>query len=177
MSPLKMIEAHYADRRAKRSGVPLIAHIYDGCEIINRNYPQITDLKSPVSELTNAFCLHPLIQDPEDLESNIHMVLNHLGHGYLPEILLALEYRKLANSYLCRPSTDNYTVDTVSRLLDFYSKDALLLLYADKVQNLSDFLIFHKGTHVRSKELEKYFNTWISALDNRLFCEVENVKN
>lgn len=169
MTPLKMIESFYSDRRAKRSGVPLIAHIYDGSRIIESNYPLIKGLCRSVGELTNAFCLHPLLQDPEELESNIHMVLNHLGQDYLPEILLALEYRKLANSYLCRPSTDHYSIDSVSRLLEFYSKDVALLLYADKVQNMCDFELFHLNAHDRSKELENYFTKWINALDVRLF--------
>ena len=95
--------------------------------------------------------------------------MTQLGDKFFDDIRLAVEYRNLANSYLCKPSTDVYTKDSLRRLLGFYSKDVALLLLADKVQNLSDFKLFHYGYHERSEQLLKYFENWVSVLEETLW--------
>lgn len=39
-----------------------------------------------------------------------------------------------------------------------------VMLCADKIQNYKDFLLYHKNTHPRAKELDEYFNNWFKAL-------------
>lgn len=163
----ELIKKHYANRKAKRTQIPLIAHITDGLELIDTEKHIEGRTDTSLDVLKDAWCLHPLVQDTEELESNIRFLLREYKDK--PEPLeLALEYRELANSYLCREETDNYTDDSLKRLLQFYSWDVKFLLLVDKVQNQSDFLKFHLGKHSRSSELKKYFERWIRVLKEEL---------
>lgn len=38
------------------------------------------------------------------------------------------------------------------------------MLIADKIQNYKDFIIYHRGTHPRSDELDTYFEAWLRVL-------------
>ena len=39
------------------------------------------------------------------------------------------------------------------------------MLIADKIQNRKDFELYHKETHPRSAELDKYFRNWLQKLN------------
>lgn len=164
----ELIKKHYRNRKAKRTQVPLIMHIDDGLKIIDSERILIQEeTNTTISTLKEAWCLHPLVQDTQELETNIRFLLKECKDN--PEPLeLALEYRELANSYLCREETDNYTDETLKRLIQFYSWDVKFLLLVDKIQNQADFLKFHLGKHPRTEELQEYFERWIRVLEEDL---------
>lgn len=153
---LEEINQYYGYRCAKRSGVPLINHINEGIAILQAF--------NCSEKLQAAFALHPITQN-EDLE------LFKWKHKHTTFVtLLAEEYAKTANSYLCRPETDH--IKTVKDLKGYIGEgihsDVAFLLYADKIQNRKDFNLYHLGTHNRSKQLTRYFNIWIDYLKERL---------
>lgn len=143
----KSIVEFYGQRTATRSGVELINHIHEGLMIL--------DVINASEQAKDAYCLHPMVQNYEDVDVSWSSVL-----------LLAEEYRNRANSYLCRPETDNIsTLDDISKLVGKMSKDCRDMLYADKVQNRKDFMLYHLN-HARANQLQKYFDLWIDYLNS-----------
>lgn len=140
---------YYGQRIAERSMVPLINHIDEGLRILYRLHATVDAMK--------AYCLHPLFQDDTQLSiiSKDAMKLSH--YGPIP-VLLAMEYRNIANKYL-RTTYRLYDKITLSPLEDVNN-----MLRADKIQNCKDFEIYHKGKHEHSDELTTYFNKWFEAL-------------
>lgn len=146
-----MILNHYGERRAERSKVPYINHIIEGVAIL-RYIEASTQAKA-------AFCIHPLVQADADLLENFDLVRKSIGSDVL---MLAMEYRSVANEYLSRRMV--FSLDEI-RLSPL--KDVNDMLIADKVQNYKDFILYHHGTHPRSKELHEYFKNWLDRLECR----------
>jgi hypothetical protein len=71
-------------------------------------------------------------------------------------IILAVEYRRVANSYL--------SINKMEDFVGFTNEKIKQMLYADKIQNEKDFTLYHEGKHERSKELRSYFNNWLNIL-------------
>ncbi len=144
------IETFYGNRTSARSKVPLIKHIHDGIRIL--------ESIDASEEAKRAFCLHPLTQGNypiPDICKNLDI------------ITLAHQYASVANSYLCNKSTDHITsVSKVKKHLShiLWTDDLINMLIADKFQNRSDFIRYHKDTHVRSKQLDLYFELWLTYL-------------
>lgn len=171
MIELEVIKKYYGTQTAKRSGVPLINHIIEGLDILDA-------IEAPI-EAKQAFCIYPLTQNniprsewPEGGEEIEGYVI-----GY------ANGYAKYANSYLCRPDTDHYTLlDLIEK---FWGMPYMYcyMLYADKMQSAKDFQIYHRGTHSRSEQLNRYFNLWLELLitdhlhwlDHEALCKEFNV--
>lgn len=112
-----------------------------------------------ISATTNsklAFCLHPLLQRDDDLNTNYSTVTQSCSSVV---VLLAMEYRNVANRWLS-DSALSYIPPKLSPLQEVND-----MLVADKVQNCKDFLIHHKNTHPRSHELTVYFTRWLQALN------------
>lgn len=153
MLELRIIETHYGDKTAKRSGVKLIKHIHEGLEIM--------DSVEASEEAKRAYCLHPLFQNDSDLLGNANL-LRKLDPFI---VALVMEYRNKANAWL---SDKVSIVDGEIQLDGMPSPGPLIdvrhMLIADKVQNHNDFIKYHLGTHVRSKELLIYFRTWFEVL-------------
>lgn len=145
------IHDYYGNRTAERSGVPLISHIIEGLAILRQR-----EAEGVVMITYDAWCLHPIVQDGK--ENEVPMV--HL----MPAYELACEYRDKANAYLCRPENDNVDVTEVARRMGPMSRSCALMLLADKLQNRHDFYQYHLGTHPRSAELQRYFDTWLEYL-------------
>lgn len=145
----KAIQAFYNDQKANRSQCYLMNHIDEALFIM-------TALNaSDVAK--RAFCLHPLVQNDQDLAHNWDALKNTID----PEILaLAMEYRNIANSYL-----SHRKIKTIKDIALSPIADVNAMLIGDKVQNYKDFLIYHYGTHDRSNELDKYFKNWLKKLD------------
>jgi hypothetical protein len=143
------IAAHYADRCARRSRVPLMHHIDEGLAILARI--------DAGERAMRAFCLHPLVQTDDALAA---------AYARLPELTtdpqvltLALEYRNLANATLSpRPIAAAADIP-LSPLAEVNA-----MLVADKVQNRADFLRHHRATHPRAVELDRYFALWLERL-------------
>jgi hypothetical protein len=143
----KLIEKFYGDRVAKRSGVPLINHINEGLTVLSAI--------GAVETAKRAFCIHPLLQADVDLQENYY-IASFVDHHTL---LLAMEYRSVANEYL----SDKVDTEQKIRLSPLLEVNEMLI--ADKVQNYKDFVTYHYGTHARSDELNRYFHKWLAALD------------
>lgn len=146
-----MILEHYGEGRAARSKVPFMNHIIEGLAIL-RYINASTQAKA-------AFAIHPLIQADEDLVANFDKVHRVIGGDVL---MLAMEYRSVANEYLSKRTIFSLNEIRLSPL-----KDVNDMLIADKVQNYKDFILYHHGTHPRSKELHEYFKNWLDRLDCR----------
>ena len=113
-----------------------------------------------------AYCVHPIVQGALEMNSS-GKSLKEWQHKIDAEVMyIAGRYSLLANSYLCRPETDHYTISDVQSLISLYGgmPEVLDMLRADKIQNAKDFNQYHKGTHPRSAELANYFDIWQKAL-------------
>lgn len=152
----RLIEREYGVQRAARSQVLLIDHIHQGL--------QIMDLFGASVSAKQAFCLHPLVQNFIDLEANLGKIcreelLNPRS------IILAIEYRNRANSFLCKPENDSYTVSELKAKIGDLLPEVRHMLIADKIQNNKDFMLHHYGTHERSEQMKEYFEDWFTILD------------
>jgi hypothetical protein len=154
-----LIKSHYADKTAKRSGVPLINHINEGLEVLRHLHASL--------DAQEAFCIHPMLQSDEELKRNYdHM--SQIGEEHIsPKVLmLAMEYRNIANQYLSHRKITYLSDIKVSPIVDVNH-----MLLADKIQNYKDFLRYHAGTHERTAELNQYFKNWLDRLSGSTLFE------
>ena len=145
----KLISAHYGDKVAKRSQVPLMNHINEGLIVLDRINATVY--------AKQAFCIHPLLQADEDLKANFNAVAFACSPAV---VMLAIEYRSVANEFLS-DKVVGATFDDI-RLSPLFEVNEMLI--ADKIQNRKDFEQYHLGTHARSDELDKYFKIWLQRL-------------
>lgn len=134
---------------ARRSQVPKIHHIIEGIAILEH--------VNASNEAIKAFCLHPLLQMDDDFNNNV----GKMKFVCPVAVALAVEYRSCANSYLCKPETDDIEPEDMPAIPSPHVQQMLL---ADKVQNMKDFMLYHYSTHPRSFELRKYFINWLTHL-------------
>lgn len=145
----RAIERRFDGRRAARSGVPYMNHIDEGLAVLR-------DLRS-TDRARRAWCLHPLLQADDELPSG-YAELASLSED--PAVLvLAMEYRHIANAYLSRREVGSIEEIALSPL-----PEVVDMLRADKVQNYKDFLLHHRDTHPRSAALDRYFRRWLERL-------------
>lgn len=149
----KTIKNVYQNTTTKRSGVPLMNHIDEGIAIM-------VD-RGASDRAIRAYIVHPVFQG----DSNLEDILNSDTLIDMDVVILAMEYRRTANSYLCRPSTDSWGLDEIGNAVGFLLPDVKEMLIADKIQNQKDFRLYHYGTHARSDQLESYFIKWRQFLD------------
>lgn len=153
----RMIEIYYGDRVAERSQVPLINHINEGVKILE-------ELGCDTNTI-DAFRIHPLVQSDEALKG---FMKTNWALIEPKTVLLAMEYRQWANTWLSdKVYKDDRAVPTYNTSPNSGPlKEVAYLLWADKLQNYKDFLLYHKDTHPRSLELTLYFETWLTYLQN-----------
>lgn len=152
----QMVESFYGDERAKRSGVLKMNHIDEGMYIMTKLGASDKAMK--------AFCLHPLLQQDEEMSlyfERCTLTCNSLA------VMLALEYRNVANAWLSdkvemTPFHDFPLMNGNPRLSPLAGVNTMLI--ADKIQNYKDFIIYHRDTHARSEELDAYFKQWLLEL-------------
>lgn len=155
---LLVIEDYYKDKKAKRTQVPYINHIYEGLNVLNNINADI------ISQIV--YILHPIFQTESKEEVFRILVNNFWGMEKLDDeefseiIKYGFLYKKYANSYLSKDHKILSKLDYDPNMPK-YIKEALI---ADKVQNYKDFLIYHKGTHPNSDLLDDYFKTWLICL-------------
>lgn len=161
----KVVSKFYGGERAERSGVEKIKHIRVGLAILR-------DIDAP-EDAFRGFCLHPLFQKDEDFMTSGLEYWNKSisgaisdGHSRKNPIFLAMEYRNQANAWLS--DKVNICEDSKIRTNGWPTpgplKEVRDMLIADKVRNRMDFETYHRGQHVRSKELEYYFKIWLDVL-------------
>lgn len=145
MKAYELIKNYYGDKRTKRSGVLLMNHIDEGIEILKSiNASQYA---------IEAYCLHPMLQSDEAFNSNLDLDFSGVSTHAL---LLAMEYRRVANSYLSNLNQTDFVGFTNNEIKD--------MLYADKLQNEKDFALYHEKNHPNSKQLRTYFDNWFNML-------------
>ena len=156
----KAIQAFYSDERAARSQCYLMNHIDEGLMVMS--YFNASEAAK------KAFCIHPLVQNSQDLATNWNVVKNQVSSEVLG---LAMEYRNIANAYLSHREIKSIDEIELSPI-----DDVNLMLIGDKVQNYKDFLIYHYGTHPKSDRLDAYFKNWLLKLnvDESVFVELSN---
>lgn len=138
----------YGVQKAKRSGVLYINHIDEGLVILEH-------LKAD-NYTKGAYCLHGALQEDNSLYS--HWQDQELQEMPLKSIILAIEYRNIANAYLSTRSINNLEEIALSPISEVQQ-----MLIADKIQNYKDLKIYHKE-HPRFFELDLYFQNWFSVL-------------
>lgn len=151
------IREFYRDKKAERSGVPYIHHIDEGIAVL--------DSIKASDDAVQAYCLHPLLQADEALENAmgrespegelIRLFCKQTENAWRI-LVLAMEYRKTANSYLSFDKMEDLERSPIREVMD--------MLVADKVQNRKDFEMYHLTTHPRREELRQYFANWMSIL-------------
>lgn len=141
----KLISKIYGDRKARRSRVPLMNHITEGIKILQHIGAH--------TETIQAYCLHPVVQSDTDFKKSLTREMKHINPHAM---MLAMEYRTVANSYLSHGKMSDFVGFTCPEIRD--------MLIADKVQNYKDFRKYHYGRHSRSRELDEYFNNWFKLL-------------
>lgn len=157
----RAIAAHYGERRAERSRVRLIEHVDDGLCILAAI--------GSTERAMRAFCLHPLVQADADLAASYPRIMELTDDLHVA--VLVLEYRNIANATL--------SMRTIARAADIPLSplaEVNHMLVADKVQNRSDFLRHHAGSHPHGAELDRYFRMWLERLgiDEARYAELAN---
>ena len=130
----------------------LMQHIDDSLTILDRI--------GASDRAKEAFCIHPIVQSTSELEKAVTQ--DSILCKYTLDtrsLLLAMEYRAVANAYLSDRCINNKDVFKLSTLADVND-----MLVADKVQNRKDFIKYHLGTHQNSYQLDIYFNNWLRKL-------------
>lgn len=143
-----IIKDFYGEQTAIRSGVKLIRHIDEGLAILD-------DIKAR-EVAKRAYCLHPLLQADDTLAANYAKRALYKCNPYA--IVVAMEYRRVANGYLSPRHVDKMEEIDVGPL-----KEVSEMLIADKVQNYKDFHKYHTK-HPRFSELDYYFKMWFVKL-------------
>ena len=153
-----IMEREYGDAKARRSGLYLMNHIDEGVDIM---------LGREASEQAiRAFIAHPMLQDDDHFRYKHELSANNvIKHCSREVIVLCMEYRKVANAYLCKPETDGWTQEQIKFHCPIIMSEVKEMLIADKIQNYKDFLQFHALSHPRRRELFVYFNNWIEYLN------------
>ena len=141
----KLIQNFYGSSVAKRSQVPLMNHIEEGLKIL--------DAMGCSQIVKDAYCLHPILQSDDQFLKNKSSNFEGIP---TESLILAMEYRRVANSYLSRNKIEDF--------VGFSCPEVREMLIADKVQNYKDFLVHHYNKHERSQELYFYFNSWFEIL-------------
>ena len=170
---LDTIREFYGCSRAERSQVLKISHILAGLAVLH-------EIKSTVAAKA-AYCLHPIFQDSASLAKYGTQVAKNLDPHV---VLLVMEYRNQANAWLSDRVSALNKDEKYQNYSGWYPKEFTRttkygyttqpspgplpevrdMLIADKVQNYTDFRIYHEATHPRSQELTLYFEAWLQAL-------------
>jgi len=146
----KAVSSFYGDHRAKRSGQFFMNHIDEGLDIL-------TQLRCN-STVKDAWCLHPLVQNDEDLQATL-AAGGHLNGQDPAALILAMEYRHQANGHLSKHAPKlRPTWGPLDEVRD--------MLIADKMQNRKDFDLHLRGHPdvTNGNRLDSYFREWFDAL-------------
>lgn len=169
----KDITKYYGSKKATRTGLDYMNHIDEGLATL-----QWMGLDKEIhNEVFAAYALHPIFQMDDDIKKNYEHMRFHngnsislIGRQSKQVILLAMEYRSVANEYLSTRKINSIDEIRLSPL-----SEVNWMLVADKIQNRKDFELFHQSTHPRSNELTYYFIDWLNRLgiDERQYRKIK----
>lgn len=144
-----LISQMYGSTQAKRSKIPYMYHIDEGCYVLKQIKASDDTIK--------AYILHPIFQLDESLE----ILGRNIAAKIEPAItMFVMEYRNIANAYLSPRK-----ITSIEEIMLSPLKEVNDMLIADKIQNYKDFLEHHLLSHPRKKELNQYFNNWLDKLN------------
>lgn len=145
----ELVHRFYDGKIAQRSKVYKIYHVIEGCFILDRLGADLATKR--------AFCLHPMLQDDVELAENFRTVAVDCDPV---SVMLALEYRNIANGYLSNRNIESIGEITLSPLTEIN-----VMLRADKIQNRKDFDLYLKGKIKNSDRMVQYFKNWHERLE------------
>lgn len=144
-----IISDHYQDIKANRSGISYINHIQEGLTVLTHRSNSID------SDVSKAFCLHPIFQAPSFFNLKTRSKIEHLQLD--PVIVcLAMEYKEIANAHLVKNHGQPIRLSTCWEVNE--------MLVADKIQNYKDFQDTYKGTQEEYAIRDEYFKAWLDVL-------------
>lgn len=156
----RRIADEYAGKTARRSGIPYINHIREGCYLLHLLYAPND------AELLDPFCLHPLFQNDARFAALLEDNASGITDFPPRAIALAVEYRRVANAY-----TLKHAVRAAEQIELSLIPAVHRLLVADKVQNKKDFMKYlyaqhpDRATYRRTADRSvAYFDSWLAAL-------------
>jgi hypothetical protein len=117
----------------------------------------LTEVMPADDPFVEAFLVHPIFQDV-DLPTQVIQKYVDTFELSTPVVSTAFKYRIAANSYLPK---DIHTGRQPPVILEQGLK---FMLIADKIQNLKDFQRYFDKQNPRYKQLENYYDTWLSSL-------------
>lgn len=130
--------------KSDSKGTPFMWHIDMGIAWL--------ESQGATEDIINAWCMHPLVQDYNDLTMN----QKYLKYISPKAVLFAIEYRHQANWYSTHSKHDT---KPRTKLLP----EVAMMLKADKLQNCWNLHSFRKD-HPNFNWLTKYFDKWFEAL-------------
>lgn len=134
--------------KSKRTKADYFEHVQEGVKIL-----QI--LEQPLV-VQAAFAIHPLYQNDKAL-TNYFPLLSTFDPT---AVALTMEYRSIANQGIrSEVKKNNWTI----KLSCLFSVNQMLV--SDKIQNRKLFLSKYPKNASDYMEIDKYFNTWLNALD------------
>jgi hypothetical protein len=144
-----IIERHYGDKRARRSGRRYMCHIDEGLSALQ--------VLGATQRTMGAWCLHPVVQDDADLVGALRD--GCLSEAPVESVVLAMEYRHWANAHLSfHDPTPQYGP----------CEEVRQMLTVDKVQNRKDFerYLYEPGRLGTTALLAlcRYYKEWFDAL-------------
>lgn len=108
-----------------------------------------------------AVCLLPLLLDDATFEYGWKGACKN---GVSPSALvLAMEFRRVANSYLCAPHTDSWNIYVVKNRLGTVVPPVRNMLIAHHAVKYR-FFVNTQSRHHRWAELDKYYKQWFDVL-------------
>lgn len=143
-----LIDKIYSNTKAERSGIYYMNHIDEGLYYLY--------LLNSRRKAKLGYILHPIFQNDNDLLNNI--TLNDINYLDNKAVILAMEYRNLANSYLSYMSFKQINLSVLESVNQ--------MLIADKIQNYKDFNLYNKSIEKdKTKKLNEYFMNWFNLLN------------
>jgi hypothetical protein len=157
LAAYRLIRASYAGKVARRSGVPYLNHVHEGVYVLVRTLGWR-------DRVVAAYCVHPIFQSDRSMSRVLDGGVDASGLA-VEEVVLAMEYRRVANAYVSTMRPRAVGEIELSPLAEVNA-----MLVADKVQNKKDFMghMFKRvgrTSYARASErYVAYFNSWLGRL-------------
>jgi hypothetical protein len=157
LAAYRLIGGSYARKVARRSGVPYLNHVHEGVYVLVR-------MLGWRERVVGAYCVHPIFQSDRSMSRVLDGGIDASGLA-VEEVVLAMEYRRVANAYVSTMRPKGVEEIELSPLAEVNA-----MLVADKVQNKKDFMghMFkregRKSYERASERYVAYFDSWLERL-------------